>query len=50
MKLKNWLGPSYTLKSKNYDSQRVINWYTEYDELQTGKEQQPSRGGRAQHH
>ena len=41
MKLKNWLGPSYTLKSKNYDSQRVINWYTEYDELGDAKENEP---------
>ena len=40
-KIKSFLGPTYALKSINYDSQRCINWHPEFDEVQTGKEQEP---------
>jgi len=40
-KLRSLLGPTYALKSLNYDSQRCLNFYPEFDEMGTGKEQEP---------
>jgi hypothetical protein len=37
-KLKGFIGPSYPLRSPNYEAQRTINWFPEKDELGTGKE------------
>jgi len=34
------IGPSYTLRTANYDAQRTINMFPEMNELQTGKEQE----------
>lgn len=40
MRFVGFIGPSYTLSSKNVDSQRCVNWYPELDELGTGKERE----------
>lgn len=37
MRFVGFIGPSYTLKSKNIDCQRCVNLYPELDELGTGK-------------
>jgi hypothetical protein len=34
------IGPSYTLRTLNYESQRTVNLFPEKDELGTGKEQE----------
>ena len=41
MKLKNLLGPTYSLKSLSFESQRCINMYPDADEMGTGKEMEP---------
>lgn len=38
MRLKGFIGPSYTLSSVNVDCQRCVNMYPQVDELGTGKE------------
>ncbi len=38
MRFPGFIGPSYTLTSKNYECQRCINLYPEVDEIGTGKE------------
>lgn len=38
MRFPGFIGPSYTLASKNVDSQRCINLYPERNEMGTGKE------------
>ncbi len=38
MRFRGFVGPSYTLPSVNFDCQRTINLYPEFDELGTGKE------------
>lgn len=38
MRLKGFIGPSYTAQSVNVDCQRCINLYPEMDDLGTGKE------------
>lgn len=40
MRFPGFIGPSYTLQSKNVDAQRCINYYPEMDELGTGKERE----------
>lgn len=40
MKFSGFIGPSYTLRSKNVDCQRCVNLYPEINELGTGKEQE----------
>ncbi len=40
MKIKEFLGSSYTLQTPNYDSQETLNWYPQLDELGTGKDQE----------
>ena len=37
MRLKGFIGPSYTLNSRSVDCQRCINLYPEMDEIGTGK-------------
>ena len=41
MKLKGLLGPTYALKSINFDSQRCLNLYPDADEMGMGKEGEP---------
>ena len=36
-----FIGPTYSLRTPNYDCQRTINMFLEQDELGTGKEQEP---------
>jgi hypothetical protein len=38
MRFPGFIGPSYTLSSVNYDCQRTLNMYPEFNELRTGKE------------
>lgn len=38
MRFPGFVGPSYVLSSVNYDCQRCINLYPEFDEFQTGKD------------
>ena len=40
MRFQGFIGPSYTLGSKNVDAQRCINMYPELNELGTGKERE----------
>lgn len=40
MRFQGFIGPSYTLQSKNVDAQRCINLYPEMDEMGTGKERE----------
>lgn len=40
MRFAGFIGPSYTLKSVNFDCQRCINLYPETNELGTGKERE----------
>ncbi|MCI4436730.1 MAG: hypothetical protein JHC33_07995 [Ignisphaera sp.] len=41
MKQPGFIGPTYSLRTPNYDCQRTINLFLEQDELGTGKEQEP---------
>lgn len=40
MRFTGFIGPSYTLRSRNFDCQRCINLYPEIDEIGTGKEKE----------
>lgn len=40
---KGLVGPSYTLPNYNYDCQRTVNRYVEYDEMGTGKSEEPAQ-------
>lgn len=40
MRFPGFIGPSYTLQSKNVDCQRTVNLYPEMNELGTGKERE----------
>jgi hypothetical protein len=40
LKLKGFIGPTYSLRTLNYEAQRTVNLFPEKDELQTGKEQE----------
>ncbi len=40
MRLTGFIGPSYTLRSVNFDCQRSVNLYPEFDETGTGKERE----------
>jgi hypothetical protein len=40
VKLRGFIGPTYTLRTLNYEAQRTVNLFPEKDELQTGKEQE----------
>lgn len=40
MRLPGFIGPSYTLRSKNFDAQRCVNLYPEINELGSGKERE----------
>jgi hypothetical protein len=40
MRFQGFIGPSYTLRSKNVDCQRCINLYPELNEMGRGKEQE----------
>jgi len=40
LKYQNFVGPTYSLQSLNYDCERTINLYPEKNEIGTGKEQE----------
>lgn len=40
MKLNGFIGPTYSLRTLNYEAQRTINVFPELDELGTGKERE----------
>ena len=42
MKLPGFIGGAYTMRSKNFDSQRCVNLYPVFDEVGTGKDQSPA--------
>ncbi len=43
MRFKGFVGPTYNLPNQNFDTQRLINRYLEYDEMGTGKDAEPAQ-------